>query len=144
MYKGKQEGWYGVADESFYSPQEVLTHPHLGPVSRETGRPVTWITEDNYRFRLYQFIDPVQEWLRSGAVQPASRVNDVMPFLREIREQRLELSVSRRREVVRWGIPVPGDEQEQLIYVWIDALANYLGCGESGEMVHVIGKDILK
>ena len=133
-----------MADEAFYSPAEVIEHEALGHVSRESGRAVQWVVEDNYRFRLHQFVDAVEDWLRSGTVvHPGSRVNDLLPFLKEIRTQRRDLSVSRKRCSVQWGIPVPGDEEDQLIYVWIDALASYLAAGD-GEMHHIIGKDILK
>jgi methionyl-tRNA synthetase len=118
----------------------------LGWLSRESGRSVQWVAEDNYRFRLHQYLEPVEAWLRSGrVVHPGSRVNDLLPFLREIKAQRMDLSVSRKRSSVQWGIPVPGDEEDQLIYVWIDALANYLASSSTNaEMHHIIGKDILK
>lgn len=115
-------------------------------MSRESGRPVHWISEDNYRFRLHEFLDPVEHWLPT-AVHPASRLADLQPFLTQIRSERLELSVSRKRSTVGWGIPVPGDEEDQLVYVWIDALASYLTAARASgaeELVHVLGKDILK
>ena len=65
------------------------------------------------------------------------------------RDQR-DLSVSRRKSIAKWGIPVPNDEEDQLIYVWLDALTNYLTVsppsinGNSTEMIHIVGKDILK
>lgn len=150
IFKGKQEGWYCVSDEAFYSADEVeVIHSSGQVVARESGRPVQWLSEDNYRFRLHEFIEPVQRWLRCAApIQPASRLHDLQPFLRRIQQEAMELSVSRKRSTVRWGIPVPGDEEDQLIYVWIDALASYLtAAGDASilsETSHVIGKDILK
>ncbi len=132
-----------MADEAFYSNEEVIEDAKLGQISKDSRRPVQWVSEDNYRFKLHQFLQPIEEWLNQGVIHPASRVNDLRPFLKEIKQNKLELSVSRKRSTVQWGIPVPGDEEDQLIYVWIDALANYLSTGET-EMIHIIGKDILK
>lgn len=75
-----------------------------------------------------------------------SRVNDLKSFLDTIEQDQRTLSVSRMKRVAKWGIPVPGDEENQIIYVWLDALTNYLTVAESEnvEMTHIVGKDILK
>ena len=76
-----------------------------------------------------------------------ARSNDLAPFLNAIEREQRDLSVSRRKSVAKWGIPVPGDENEQLIYVWMDALTNYLTVSRNQKdtsMIHIVGKDILK
>lgn len=109
----------------------------------EGGKPVEWIEESNYKFRLSEYLGPVREWLRKASpVQPQSRLND----LQELFEEGLsDLSVSRSRASNPWGISVPGDP-DQTIYVWLDALSNYFTDPTLSRIpdVHVIGKDILK
>lgn len=75
-----------------------------------------------------------------------TRLNDLKAFLDAIEKDQRDLSVSRRKSVAKWGIPVPGDEDDQIIYVWLDALTNYLtvAAGQQVEMTHIVGKDILK
>ena len=78
---------------------------------------------------------------------PPTRSNDLKEFLNSIEREQRDLSVSCRKSVAKWGIPVPGDEDEQLIYVWMDALTNYLTVSQSQtnpQMMHIVGKDILK
>lgn len=105
----------------------------------------------NYRFKLAKYIPKVREWLATDPIVPKSRANDLKTFLDSIEREQRDLSVSRRRSVAKWGIPVPiedkTEEDEQLIYVWLDALTNYLTVSEtesSCEMAHIVGKDILK
>lgn len=106
--------------------------------------------EENYMFRLSAFQSPLLDWLRANprVVQPG-RFHQVV--LKWLQEDLPDLSVSRQRSRLQWGIPVPGDD-EQTIYVWLDALVNYLTvAGYPDEhnqwwhaARHVIGKDILK
>ena len=106
-----------------------------------------WISEINYRFKLSKHIPKVRKWLESNPILPSSRENDLKTFLNIIERDQRDISVSRRKSIVKWGIPVPGDEEDQLIYVWLDALTNYLTVSDDkiiDEMVHVVGKDILK
>lgn len=106
--------------------------------------------EENYLFRLSCFQGRLKEWLKSNpkAIQPEKFYNIVLQWL----ESDLpDLSVSRQRSRLQWGIPVLGDS-EQTVYVWLDALVNYLtvvGYPETSSpwwsvVHHVIGKDILK
>lgn len=111
-------------------------------IAIESGSSVEWISEKNYRFRLCDYIPQVRKWLSGSPITPASRAKDLQAFLDVIEGENRHLSVSRRKSVARWGIPVPGDD-EQLIYVWLDALVNYLSV-PSGAMIHIVGKDILK
>lgn len=106
--------------------------------------------EENYMFRLSAFRPQLLEWLRGNprAVQPERFYHDVLQWLQE---DLPDLSVSRQRSRLQWGIPVPGDAT-QTIYVWLDALVNYLtvaGYPDKHDQWwnvahHVVGKDILK
>ncbi|CAL8356047.1 unnamed protein product [Merluccius merluccius] len=154
IYKGTYEGWYSTQDESFLTPSQVVDA--LDPsgkdikVSLESGHKVEWMKEDNYMFRLSALRGQLLGWLRGnpGAVQPDRFYQDVLQWLQE---ELPDLSVSRQRSRLQWGIPVPGDP-EQTIYVWLDALVNYLtvaGYPHAHQQWwhstnHVIGKDILK
>lgn len=148
LYKGLYEGWYCASDK-------VTLHPgpsgDSGPVSLESGHPVSWTKEENYLFRLSQFREPLQRWLRDDpqAITPEPFHHTVLQWLEE---ELPDLSVSRRSSHLHWGIPVPGDDS-QTIYVWLDALVNYLtviGYPNAEfkswwpSTSHIIGKDILK
>lgn len=110
---------------------------------------VEWMKEENYMFRLSAFRPTLVDWLRKNprAVQPERFYQAVLQWLQE---DLPDLSVSRQKSRLQWGIPVPGDP-EQTIYVWLDALVNYLtvaGYPDNHDRWngahHVIGKDILK
>lgn len=153
IYKGSYEGWYSTQDESFLMPTQVADALDSSgkevKVSLESGHKVEWMKEENYMFRLSTFRLPLLDWLRGNprAVQPERFHQAVVQWLQE---DLPDLSVSRQRSRLQWGIPVPGDP-EQTIYVWLDALVNYLTvAGYPGDhdrwdgVHHVIGKDILK
>ncbi|KAJ7414751.1 Methionine--tRNA ligase, mitochondrial [Willisornis vidua] len=118
--------------------------------ARLTPQQVHWTKEENYMFRLSAFRDPLQNWLRDNprAISPNPFYQCV---LRWLDEDLPDLSVSRERSRLQWGIPVPSDST-QTIYVWVDALVNYLsvvGYPESHgawwpSAHHIVGKDILK
>ncbi|XP_062850739.1 methionine--tRNA ligase, mitochondrial [Trichomycterus rosablanca] len=154
IYKGTYEGWYSTPDESFLTPGQVTdSTDSMGraiKISTESGHKVEWMKEENYLFRLSGFQDRLREWLQSNpkAIQPEKFYNIVLQWL----ENDLpDLSVSRQRSRLQWGIPVPGDP-EQTVYVWLDALVNYLTVAGYPEthshwwsvVHHVVGKDILK
>nr|XP_005000772.2 methionine--tRNA ligase, mitochondrial [Cavia porcellus] len=154
LYKGLYEGWYCSSDECFLPEAKVTRQPGPSgescPVSLESGHPVSWTEEENYIFRLSQFREPVQRWLRSNprAIVPEPFHRLVLQWLEE---ELPDLSVSRRSSHLHWGIPVPGDDS-QTIYVWLDALVSYLTVigYPNAEFrswwpaSQVIGKDILK
>eukprot|EP00511_Aplanochytrium_stocchinoi_P011998 CAMPEP_0204877284 /NCGR_PEP_ID=MMETSP1348-20121228/48107_1 /ASSEMBLY_ACC=CAM_ASM_000700 /TAXON_ID=215587 /ORGANISM="Aplanochytrium stocchinoi, Strain GSBS06" /LENGTH=468 /DNA_ID=CAMNT_0052034135 /DNA_START=468 /DNA_END=1874 /DNA_ORIENTATION=+ len=161
IYKGYHSGWYCESDEEFLTEKqtELTTSDGLEQrVSRQSGHKVELIEESNYMFRLSAFQQPLLDWLDSNseAVQPSFRVNEVKSWLSQGLE---DLSISRPRERVQWAIPVPNDDT-QSIYVWLDALANYLtvsgvdptiveNAGEDESLewptaTHIIGKDILR
>lgn len=111
---------------------------------------VEWMKEENYMFRLSGFRSQLLDWLRETprAIQPERFYHSVLQWLQE---ELPDLSVSRQKSRLQWGIPVPGDDN-QTIYVWLDALVNYLtvvGYPHNHERWwnvahHIIGKDILK
>ena len=146
IYKGLYEGWYCIPDETFLLEAE-LQGGHC-PIC---GRPVEWITEEAYFFRLSQYQDWILQHIEThpSFIQPVSRRNEVLSF---VRGGLRDLCVS--RSTFTWGIPVPIDP-EQVIYVWIDALTNYLsaiGYGSEDAKfhtfwpadIHLIGKEILR
>ena len=150
IYLGSYAGWYAVRDEAFYAESELSDGPggaKLGP----TGAEVEWVEEPSYFFRLSRFEGPLLEHYEKNPqfIQPESRRNEVMRF---VRDGLKDLSLSRTS--FQWGIPVPGDAKH-VIYVWFDALSNYLtapGFDENGVSggspwpadQHFIGKDILR
>lgn len=152
IYKGSHQGWYAVSDEAFY-PQtqvkEVVVDGVKQMQSVETGAKVEWSQEENYKFRLSAFQQPLLEWLRANpaAIRPEQKYVEV---LQEVKAGLADLSISRPSSRLSWGIPVP-DDAEHSIYVWVDALTNYLtvaGYPASASAwpadVHVVGKDIVR
>jgi methionyl-tRNA synthetase len=152
LYERDYEGLYCVGCEAFLSPAELVDG-----VCPEHGQPPEHVAERNWFFRLSRHADDLRSLIESGRlrIEPEHRRNEVLSF---IRSGLADFSVSRSRERARgWGIPVPGDAS-QVVYVWFDALANYITAldygtaGESyrtwweqaGERVHVIGKGILR
>ncbi|NXD10277.1 SYMM protein, partial [Nothocercus nigrocapillus] len=154
LYKGCYEGWYCTAEESFLPASQLAerrdARGHVLKVSLESGHQVHWTKEENYMFRLSEFQEPLRKWLRDNphVISPAPFYQQVLHWLQE---DLPDLSVSRERSRLQWGIPVPNDST-QTIYVWVDALVNYLsvvGYPEThGEWWpaahHIVGKDILK
>ncbi|PLW06158.1 hypothetical protein PCANC_02710 [Puccinia coronata f. sp. avenae] len=157
IYKGKYEGWYSVSDETYYSSTQVekKVNPVTGiqeMTSIETNKPVEWIEEENYMFKLSGFQQALMDWLDNNPqALISSQRSDIMHQLKS--HDLADLSISRPTSRLSWGIPVPGDPH-QIMYVWLDALTNYLtatGYPSSPKEpplwpadVHVIGKDIIK
>ena len=143
IYVGKYEGWYSVADETFFRESEVKDGKAI-----ESGAKVEWVSEDNYYFKLSAYGDRLLAHieLHPEFLQPETRRNEVLAF---IKGGLRDIVVSRRN--TGWGIPVPGDES-QVVYVWFDALINYLtATGWPGEAswdslwpadLHLVGKEI--
>ncbi|KAL1935512.1 hypothetical protein VTP01DRAFT_4652 [Rhizomucor pusillus] len=157
IYKGKHEGWYAVSDEAFYADNQVqeIHDPNTGEkmmVAVESGKKVEWTAEENYKFKLSAFQEPLLKWIEANpdAIVPSNRRNEVISWIKGGLE---DLSVSRLRSRLDWGIPVPSDP-EHTIYVWLDALTNYMTAtgypwvpGQKTEWpadVHVVGKDIVR
>ncbi|ORZ27075.1 tRNA synthetases class I (M)-domain-containing protein [Lobosporangium transversale] len=162
IYKGQHEGWYSISDEAFYASTQVEERIDEKTGSKyhiaiETGKLVEWTTEENYKFKLSAFTDRLLEWLDQNpdAIVPKSRHQEVQSW---IRNGLSDLSVSRSRSRLTWGIPIPGDDSH-VMYVWMDALTNYLTVAgypwKDSDMeknqaygwpadAQVVGKDILR
>ena len=120
IYLDTYEGWYSVSDETFYRDTDVKDGFAI-----ESGKPVVRVQEPNYFFRLSAFGDKLLEHIAQNPdwLQPEFRKNEVIGFINEgLRDMSIARSV---RAAKGWGIPVPGDDT-QIIYVWFDALINYL------------------
>ncbi len=149
IYKDKYEGWYCTGDETFYTETEVKAN---GGICPNHNRPYEKIKEENYFFRLSLYTDTIYDAINSGRfrVLPDTRRNEILSLLQRGLD---DISVSRPKDKIDWGIPVPGDNS-QVMYVWFEALMNYitvLGYPENDDFrqfwpadAQVIGKDILR
>jgi methionyl-tRNA synthetase len=152
FYTALHEGWYCASCESFYTEKELIAGGRC-PVHESKPE---WQSEENVFFKLSKYQEPLLE-LYSGEspfVIPKSRANEVRAF---VEGGLKDISVS--RAALDWGIPFPGRENE-VIYVWLDALTNYLSAlgfgsedsermdrywnSEGGTRINLIGKDILR
>ncbi len=145
LYKKSYKAKYCVGCESFKTESELDN----GECSNHPGKELTVVEEDNYFFRLSRYTARLIKLIESDEyrIRPVSAKNEILSFLKDDVK---DISFSRSRDRLPWGIPVPGDS-DQVIYVWADALTNYLtgiGYGRSGfgkwwpADVHLIGKDI--
>jgi methionyl-tRNA synthetase len=158
IYLGAYEGWYSTTDEAYYTEKDVENGR-----AKETGSVVEWVKEPTYFFRLSAYTDRLLAFYEQHPrfIVPEGRFNEVKAF---VKEGLRDLSLS--RNTVRWGIPVPGDP-EFTIYVWFDALTNYVSAlcdgaydgalpdtdlfrtfwpsaSGGGEVTHVMGKEITR
>ena len=127
LYRGTHEGWYCASDEVFLPDNQVSTLEDGTATCMESGKSLRWVSEENWKFRLSAYEDRLLEWLEpkngdTSPVRPPERVNEVK---RLISEGLRDISVSRLRNKVPWALPVPNDDAHS-IYVWVDALTNYL------------------
>ncbi len=145
IYEGKYAGWYSVKDEQYFSENEIVDG------KAPSGHPVEWLEEPSYFFRLSAYQQPLIDYIEQNPdfIAPESRKNEVLGFIKGGLE---DLSISRTS--FDWGIKVPGNENH-VMYVWIEALSNYLTVlgypEDTQEMqkfwpasVHIVGKDILR
>lgn len=149
IYKGSYEGWYCQGCESFVTDKEATTNNGVCP---DHNQPYQRLSEDNYYLKASTFTDKVRTAIETGRMEivPDFRKKE---FLELIKDGLQDVSISRPRKNLSWGIPVPGDP-EQVMYVWIDALANYItvlgypdreGWQEYWPAdIQVVGKDILR
>jgi methionyl-tRNA synthetase len=144
LYRARYEGRYCVGCERFYADAELT-----GGRCPEHDVPPEPVAEENWFFRLSRYAAPLREAIETGRlrIHPAQRRNEVLGFLAG---DVGDISVSRDTARARgWGIPVPGDPG-QVIYVWWDALGNYVTApGEAawraaGRRVHLLGKGVLR
>lgn len=151
LYEKEYEGLYCVGCESFKTEKD-LTEDGLCP--DHLVKP-TVLREKNWFFRLSKYSDYLKEIITSNKLEiiPSTRKNEMLEFINSGLQ---DISFSRSKDVVSWGIPVPNDPT-QTIYVWCDALVNYItACGygtdssrfqemwQDGQTLHLMGKDILK
>lgn len=150
IYLDSYSGWYSVRDEAFYTEDETEVVDGVR-LSKETRTEVTWTEEESYFFRLSKYQEPLLELYRDHPefIGPDSRRNEVASF---VASGLKDLSIS--RTTFDWGVPVPGNDKH-VMYVWIDALTNYLtAAGYPDDLerlekwwpadVHIIGKDIIR
>jgi methionyl-tRNA synthetase len=149
IYKGSYEGWYCVGDEAFFTETEVKANNGICPAH---NRPYEKLIEENYFFKLSNYTEQVKQAIASGnfKIVPLTRRNEILALLDHGLD---DISISRPKDKLNWGITVPGDPT-QVIYVWFEALMNYitiLGYPEQEEFkqywpanVQVIGKDIIR
>jgi len=148
IYKGVYEGWYCVPCESFWTPLQLANGN-----CPSCNRPVKWIQEENYFFRMSKYRDWLIQYVREHPefVRPESRRNELLSRLEN--EEIRDLCISRPRTTLEWGVPLPVDEN-YVLYVWFDALLGYTtAVGNLYDPqrfarywpanVHLIGKDIL-
>ena len=151
IYLSNYSGWYSVSDEAFYNEDEI-DEIDGKKVAKSSRSSVEWIEEESYFFRLSKWEKPLIEYYKSNPdfIAPESRKNEVISF---VKSGLKDLSISRK--TFSWGIPVPNNEKH-VIYVWLDALTNYLSALEYPDKdhelfkkfwpasIHLIGKDILR
>ncbi len=150
IYKGTYQGWYCVSDENFLA-EDVPLQPEGDKICPDCGKRANLVSEECYFFRLSAYQERLLKHYADNPefVRPPGRMNEVVSF---VRQGLKDLSIT--RTTVKWGIPVP-DDPKHTIYVWFDALHNYLtGAGYDWDMkrferfwpadIHLIGKDILR
>ena len=151
IYLSKYSGWYSVSDEAFYSEDEIIDRDG-NKVAEASGSLVEWIEEESYFFRLSKWQNKLLDYYEKNSdfISPKSRKNEVVSF---VKGGLKDLSISRK--AFSWGIKVP-DNSDHVIYVWLDALTNYISALNYPDTddilfknfwpasVHLIGKDILR
>jgi len=149
LYKKQYQGWYCPGDEAFFSEAVVKRNNNICP---EHNRPYEKVIEENYFFKLSKYNKQIQEIITSNQflVIPETKRNEILSLLDEGLE---DISVSRPKSKIYWGIPVP-DDDSQVIYVWFEALLNYitvLGFPDKQDFkdywpasYQVVGKDIIR
>ena len=151
IYLSKYKGWYSVSDEAYYAQDEII-EKNGKKFSTFSGSAVEWVEEDSFFFRLSSWQKKLLEFYDKNEkfILPISRRNEVVSF---VKSGLKDLSVSRTS--FTWGIKVPNNDKH-VIYVWLDALTNYLSALNFPNTkdklfkdfwpasLHVIGKDILR
>ena len=158
IYKGHYEGWFCAPCAAYKTEGEYAKAKEAGdpPTCLIHETPLDRISEDSYFFRLSDYADALLSLYKSRPdfVQPESRKNEVTSFVAGGLQ---DLSVSRLRSSVGWGVPVP-DDPAHTMYVWFDALTNYItaigfgneereravGFEKFWPALHLVGKDILR
>jgi len=143
LYKKQYKGYYCSGCEAFVTEKDLENGKCL-----IHKKEVDLVEEENYFFKLSKYAEEIKKRIKKGELQiiPETRKNEMLSLI----DQGLEdVSFSRSKEKLEWGIPVP-DDDTQVMYVWVDALTNYisvLGNEDSKYWpadIHCVGKDILK
>jgi methionyl-tRNA synthetase len=151
IYLSKYKGWYSVSDEAYYDENEIF-EKNGKKISTFSGSTVEWVEEESFFFKLSAWENKLLNFYEKNEnfILPTSRRNEVINF---VKSGLKDLSVSRTS--FTWGIKVPNNDKH-VIYVWLDALTNYLSAlnypDENHDLfkkfwpasVHIIGKDILR
>ena len=151
IYLSKYSGWYSVSDEAFYNENEIEEFEGKKQATLSKSL-VEWIDEESYFFRLSKWEKPLLEYYEKNPefISPSARKNEVISF---VKSGLKDLSVSRKS--FSWGIKVPSNDNH-VIYVWLDALTNYISAlnypNTSDPLfkdfwpasIHLIGKDIIR
>ena len=151
IYLDTYSGWYSISDEAFYDEDEI-EEKNGTKISKSSGSLVEWVEEESYFFKLSAWEDKLLDLYKNNKnfILPLSRRNEVIKF---VEKGLKDLSISRTS--FSWGIPVPKD-QKHIIYVWLDALTNYISALNFPDTedekfknfwpadIHIIGKDILR
>ena len=151
IYLDKYSGWYSVSDEAYYDEDEIEVKEGI-KISKISGSKVEWVEEESFFFKLSSFQNKLLDHYKKNEnfILPQSRRNEVISF---VEKGLKDLSISRTS--FSWGIPVP-ENKKHVIYVWLDALTNYLSALNFPNTddikyksfwpadVHIIGKDILR
>ncbi len=147
IYMSKYEGWYCVGCERFVTDKEYVENHGNCP---DHQKPYEKLSEENYYFRISDFKSRIVEAINNNEMQilPEYRKNEILKLI----EDSPDVSISRPRSQLAWGVPVP-DDDNQVMYVWLDALSNYITVlGYPDEeisawwpaTVQIVGKDILR
>jgi len=157
IYRADYTGWYCTFDERFWTEKDVV-----GGLCPDCKRPVERLSESNYFFRMSNYQERLTTYIQDHPdfIQPESRCNEVLGFLRKSLE---DLSISRPKSRLSWGIELPFDA-DYVTYVWFDALVNYISAldyltpkpsfdqywtthstetAADRTVLHLVGKDIL-
>ncbi len=151
IYLSKYSGWYSVSDEAFYNDEEI-EELDGNKISKSSKSPVEWLDEESYFFKLSKWEKPLLNYYENNPdfIAPKARRNEVISF---VKRGLKDLSISRKS--FSWGIQVPNND-EHVIYVWLDALTNYISALNYPDKddalykkfwpanIHLIGKDILR
>ena len=152
IYLSKYSGWYSVSDEAYYDEDEIITKDNNVKCAKSSGSKVEWVEEESYFFKLSEWQEKLLNFYKDNPkfILPSSRKNEVVEF---VKRGLKDLSVSRTS--FSWGISVP-ENSKHVIYVWLDALTNYLSALDFPDTknkkykkfwpanIHIIGKDILR
>ena len=150
IYLGHYEGYYCMSDEAFFTETQL----EEGQICPDCGRKTELVKEESYFLRLTKYQDRLLKFIEDNPnfIQPEQRKNEVVSFIKQGLQ---DLSVSRTS--FEWGVKVKNDPKH-VVYVWIDALSNYISAlgyksedsslfekyWNGDEVVHVVGKDILR